>query len=164
MRSPATRRFAATSWPETARVASRTPWTCSLRPTSSSDARPLPPSACPHTIFAVRASDTSLLDPIRSLGATLWLTELAPAGHARRLHVDGWISDWRHRAGEPSTAVGFAFTLEGDGVRDFRLHFHGRTSAHPEVTRIPAAFQKLQAMVKLAQRRLVLVEPLQPSM
>ena len=109
--------------------------------------------------------DTPALDPLRSLGAQLWVTELAPVRGQRRLHVDGWLSDWRRRGGEPSTSVGFIFELDGTNVRQFRLLFHGRASSHPEVTTLPEAVQKLQVAVKLAQGRIVLVapEPAQPS-
>jgi len=123
------------------------------------------PSVHPNTILAVRDADDSLLDPIRSLGAQLWVTELAPLRpRQRRLHVDGWISDWRHRRAQPGTSVGFAFELDGADVLHFRLLFHGRTSSHPEVTSVRAAVRKLQVAVKLAQGRIVLVapEPAQP--
>jgi len=121
-------------------------------------AGPIPPSAPPHTIVAVLDEGTPALDPIRSLGAQLWVTELGQVRGLRRLAVDGWISDWRRRTSQPGTSVGFAFELDGNEVHQFRLLFHGRASAHPEVTSLGAAVQKLQVAVKLAQGRIVLVE------
>ena len=102
--------------------------------------------------------DTALLDPIRSLGAQLWVTELATVRRLPRLAVDGWISDWRHRGDQSGTSVGFAFELDGREVRRFRLLFHGRPTSHPEVTSVRTAVQKLQVAVKLAQGRLVLIQ------
>jgi hypothetical protein len=107
---------------------------------------------------------TAALDPIRSLGAQLWVTELAPVRVRRRYQVDGWISDWRRKiASEDSTSVGFAFELEETRVRAFGLLMHGRATSHAEVTSIRTAVQKLQVAVKIVQGRIVLVEPAPPS-
>ena len=73
--------------------------------------------------------------------------------------VDGWISDWRRRAGEKSTAVGFAFELEGTAVRAFHVLVHGRIRPFEDVTTVEDVVRKLQVVVKVAQGRIVVVEP-----
>ena len=116
------------------------------------------PSGLPHTIGTVLAGTIAALDPIRSLGAQLWVTELA-SGHGRRHYqIDGWISDWRRHAGHDATSVGFAFELAGTDVRRFHLLTHGRVRSFPEVTTVDEAVCKLQVAVKVAQGRVVLVE------
>jgi hypothetical protein len=105
----------------------------------------------------VPKSDTDCLDPVRSLGAQLWITELAPLRGQRRYQVDGWISDWRRRGGEHMTAVGFAFEFEGAHVRRFHLLVHGRVRPF-DVTRVEDVVRKLQVAVKVAQGRVVLVD------
>ena len=101
---------------------------------------------------------STALDPIRALGARLWVTELAPSRGARRYQVDGWISDWRRRAGGPSTAIGFAFELEGSRVRAFRVLVHGRVRPFDGVTSVEEVVRRLQVAVKVAQGRIVVVE------
>ncbi|HEY3586157.1 MAG TPA: hypothetical protein VGK85_03345 [Myxococcaceae bacterium] len=102
---------------------------------------------------------SAALDPIRSLGAQLWVTELAPFGGRRRYQIEGWISDWNRRGREGATSVGFTFELEGADVRRFHLVVHGRVRLFREVTGIEDAVRKLQVAVKIAQGRIVLVEP-----
>jgi len=107
----------------------------------------------------VPAVDTTVLDPIRSLGAQLWVTELAPARTRRRFQVDGWISDWRRRGRADAISVGFAFELEGAHVRAFHLLVHGRARPFGDVMQIEDVVRKLQVAVRIAQGRIVLVEP-----
>jgi hypothetical protein len=102
---------------------------------------------------------TAALDPIRSLGAQLWLLEVAPG----RWHIDGWLPDWRFEREDPSTSVGFAFELDGIDVRQFHLLTHGRVRPFAHVTSIEEAVRKLQVAVKIAQGRIVLVESAPPS-
>jgi hypothetical protein len=106
----------------------------------------------------VLAADTTALDPIRSLGAQLWVTELAPFRGRRRVQVDGWVSDWRTRASEDASSVGFAFEFDGRTVRQFHLLVHGRVRPFCDVMTIEDAVRKLQVAVKIAQGRIVLVE------
>jgi hypothetical protein len=105
------------------------------------------------------AGTIAALDPIRSLGAELWVTELAPFRTGRRFQVDGWISDWRHRSGTDATSVGFAFEVQDTRVRAFHLLVHGRVRPCRDVTSVEDAVRKLQVAVKIAQGRIVLVEP-----
>ena len=122
------------------------------------------PSGPPHTIAIVLTDRaTATLDPIRSLGPQLWVTELAPFRGRRRYQVDGWISNWRRRGSKDSTSVGFAFELAGTDVRRFHLLVHGRVRPFADVTTIDEAVQKLQVAVKIAQGRIVLVESTPPS-
>jgi hypothetical protein len=107
---------------------------------------------------------TVTLDPIRSLGAQLWVTELAPFRNGqRRYQVEGWISDWRRRTGQAATSVGFAFELEGTNVRRFHLLVHGRVRPFVEVTTIDAAVRKLEVAVKVAQGRILVLQRDAPS-
>jgi hypothetical protein len=99
------------------------------------------------------------LDPIRSLGAQLWVTQLAPFPNRRRFQVEGWISNWRQRAGDDATSVGFAFELQGTRVRAFHLLVHGRVRPFRDVRTIEDAVRKLQVAIKIAQGRIVVVEP-----
>lgn len=101
---------------------------------------------------------TAALDPIRSLGAQLWVTELAPFRGRRRYQVDGWISDWRRRASEDSTSVGFAFELAGDTVSAFELLVQGRRLPFPDVTAVVAAVRKLRVAVKVIQGRILVAD------
>jgi hypothetical protein len=107
----------------------------------------------------VLAETIAVLDSIRSLGAQLWVTELAPLRGRRRVQVDGWISDWRHRSGTDATSVGFAFELQGTDVRDFHLVVHGRVRPFTDVATIEEAVRKLQVAVKVAQGRIVVLQP-----
>ena len=117
------------------------------------------PSGLPHTIGGVLAHSIAALDPIRSLGAQLWITELEPFRNERRFQVEGWISDWRQRAGRDATSVGFAFELEGASVRRFHLLVYGRVRPVLDVRTVDDVVRKLQVAVKIAQGRIVLVEP-----
>lgn len=101
---------------------------------------------------------TAALDPIRALGAQLWLLEVARG----EWHVDGWLPDWRFEREDRSTSVGFAFDVEGDGVSGFELLVHGRRLSCPEVTTLAAAEQKLRLAVKVIQGR-VIVAHAEPS-
>ena len=92
------------------------------------------------------------------MGAQLWVTELAPFQGQRRYQVDGWISDWRRRAGADGTSVGFAFELSGARVQGFHLLVHGHVRPVPEARTIEDAVRKLQVAVKIAQGRLVLLD------
>jgi hypothetical protein len=98
------------------------------------------------------------LDPIRSLGAHLWVTQLAPFRSRRRFQIEGWISEWRRHASQDATSVGFAFELLGTRVRAFHLLVHGRVRPISEVRTIEDAVRKLQVAVKIAQGRIVVVE------
>jgi hypothetical protein len=104
------------------------------------------------------------LDPIRSVGAALWVTEFAPF-RERRFQVEGWLSNWRQRTADDATSVGFAFELQGRRVRAFHLLVHGRIRPVADVTSIDEAVRKLQVAVKVAQGRIVVVEsePAHPS-
>ncbi|HET6983761.1 MAG TPA: hypothetical protein VFI53_16575 [Myxococcaceae bacterium] len=102
---------------------------------------------------------SSALDPIRALGAQLRVTELAPFRGARRYQVDGWISDWRRRGRREGSSVGFAFELEGTAVRAFHVLVHGRVRPFEAVTTVQDVVRRLQVAVKIAQGRIVLVEP-----
>jgi hypothetical protein len=106
----------------------------------------------------VLSDSIAALDPIRSLGSQLWVTELVRRRGGPRYQVDGWISDWRHRSGTDATSVGFAFELQGTAVRAFHLLVHGRVRPVPDVTTIDDAVRKLQVAVKIAQGRIVLLE------
>jgi hypothetical protein len=117
------------------------------------------PSAHPHTIATVFAEADALLSPLRSLGAQLWVTELAPFREQRRYQVDGWISDWRRRSGKDATSVGFAFELEGTRVRAFHVLVHGRVRPYDDLKAVEDVVRKLQVAVKVAQGRIVVVEP-----
>ena len=107
----------------------------------------------------LRDAETAALDPIRSLGAQLWVTQLAPFRGRRRYQVDGWLSNWRRRTSEDATSVGFAFELDRRGVRQFHLLMHGRGRPFSEVTTIDDAVRKLQVAVKVAQGRIVVLQP-----
>jgi hypothetical protein len=132
---------------------------------------PLPPlassswlaSAPGHSVGAVFAEATTALDPIRSLGAQLWVTQLAPFGGQRRYLVDGWISDWRRRAGNDATSVGFAFELEGTRVREFHVLVRARMRPFSDVKTIADVVRKLRVAIKISQSRIVLVEPSAPA-
>jgi len=104
---------------------------------------PRPPSGPAHTLGAAPEDATVALDPIRSLGAHLWATELAPFRNGRhRYQVEGWISDWRRRAGEDSTSVGFSFELETGRSDDSIQLVHGQVRPIADATtiwRVPRA-------------------------
>ena len=87
------------------------------------------------------------------------MTELVPFRGRRRFQVDGWISDWRRRTSNDATSVGFAFELDGTDVRQFHLLVHRRVRPFGDVTTIEEAVRRLQVAVKVAQGRIVLVEP-----
>jgi hypothetical protein len=107
----------------------------------------------------VLSDSIAALDPIRSLGAQLWVTQLAAFRNRRGFQVEGWISNWRHRSGTDATSVGFAFELEGTAVREFHLLMHGRVRPFSDVTTIDDAVRKLQVAVKVAQGRIVVLQP-----
>jgi hypothetical protein len=102
---------------------------------------------------------TSALDPIRSLGAQLWVLEVAPARH----HIDGWLPDWRYEQEDPSTSVGFAFELDGDAVSAFEFLVHGRRLSFPDVTTIAAAARRLRVAVKVIQGRVIVADAVHSS-
>jgi hypothetical protein len=102
----------------------------------------------------VHSDAAAALDPIRSLGAQLWVLQVAPARH----HVDGWLPDWRYEEEDPSTSVGFAFALAGDTVSGFELLVHGRHVSFPDVTTIGAAVRKLRVAVKVIQGRIIVAD------
>jgi len=115
-------------------------------------------SGLPHTIPSVLDVPNTALDPIRSLGAQLWITELTPFRGQRRSQVDGWISDWRRRAGKDATSVGFEFELEGTRVRTFHVLVHGAVRPYDDLTTVEQVVRKLQLAVKVAQGRIVVVQ------
>jgi hypothetical protein len=102
----------------------------------------------------VRPRRTAAPDPIRSLGAQLWVLQVAPARH----HVDGWLPDWRYEQEDPSTSVGFAFELDGDTVSGFELLVNDRRLSFPDVTTIGAAVRKLRVAVKVLQGRIIVAD------
>lgn len=137
--------------PSVARADTSAPARTASSPEQALPSRAVRPPAYDRPVFD---ADTAALDPIRSLGAQLWVLEVAPARH----HVDGWLPDWRYEREDPSTSVGFGFELEGDTVSAFELLVQGRRLSFPDVTTIGAAVRKLRVAVKVIQGRIIVAD------